>query len=64
LREVDASVCIEPSKAQKTDEGMARLASSHAWKLEKVENYARGLLERDYCPRCGAERLCIIVPRD
>jgi hypothetical protein len=52
--------CIQPSEAERTLEGLARLSESHRWVLKKIEDYNHGLLEREVCRRCGVQRLCIV----
>ncbi|MGI0090732.1 MAG: hypothetical protein ACREBS_03395 [Nitrososphaerales archaeon] len=55
--------CIAPSEIDWTSEGLSKLSESHTWRLEKVEDYADGLLERDSCLMCGMQRVCIIVQK-
>jgi hypothetical protein len=56
--------CIPPNKAEKTDEGLTRMSNSHAWKVSRIEDYTRyGILERDLCSRCGADRICILTEK-
>jgi hypothetical protein len=57
--------CIPPSRADKTDEGMTKISNSHAWRVMRVEDYTKnGILERDVCTRCGADRICILIEKN